>query len=460
MEDGGNEKSAMKWLYRWNKEANPEPDSSDLEAVREFIRLKYVEKKWFRPYSVTEAPRPAKEAPNGGYSAAPTKAPVAPAAPEGAMDLLSGGSPQNSPAKMPNLLGGDLAPSAGTSVQAPASDWTADFSNHAPEVPSLGGIADGLIDLDFSATNAPATKASPPTPKDVDTTPAAKAPVAEPAEEPAPAQAEADSITQEDTASMGEKLRQAVMSGSQNDLMRLFEQCSKVATPPKKVQDPARFAAFAAFDELSGGGEAEAPAADAAEASEGTKKPVQAQSQPQPQQTAPQDLAGLDLGGPAKTAQGSAGPECFFIGDDAQPVPDPIAAAFAATDPIAAAFAATSSSSMPGRADARAPSSQTFSPEKLVELMPQGLASQLTPHQLQTMGAQDLMQLQMMISSALQARSQQQAQVAAPSPAPAAWQAASAARTSADSVDWSSTATEPAKDAQFGDLLDMFNKKN
>mmetsp|Transcript_71354 Transcript_71354/g.126068 ORF Transcript_71354/g.126068 Transcript_71354/m.126068 type:complete len:531 (+) Transcript_71354:71-1663(+) len=452
IEEGGNEKSYLKWLYRWNKDTNPEPDSSDLDAVREFIRLKYVEKKWFRPYNAAEASKPAQEVPKGGYTDKAASGPriSVPVAPQvGAMDLLGGNSPAASSAKqiaqMPDLLGGiDLSPAAGTSVQAPAppalppqDSWTADFSNHAPEVsPALGGgIADGLIDLDFSATSAPA-KACPPTPKDVDMTPAVKAPMAEPAEEPAPTQA----AETEDATPMAEKLRQAVMSGSQNDLMRLFEQCSKVATPPKKAQDPARISAFSAFDELSAGGETEAPTTTdaAADASLGAAQPVISQEQPQPQHQAQE----------AKSADPAcAGPQRFFIGDEDARSPQP------AEDPIAAAFASAfaSSSSAPGRADAGA-----ISPEKIVELMPQGLASQLTPQQLQTMGAQDLMQLQMMISSALQARSQQQQVAAPPGPVPAPWQAARA--NSATDIEW--MPSEPAKDAPFGDLLDMFNKKN
>ncbi|CAJ1434460.1 unnamed protein product [Effrenium voratum] len=152
MEEGGNEAARQKWLDRWNQEAFPEPDGSDLEAVREFIRLKYVEKKWFRPHGKPAAEK-AKEA-----AAAAAKVEAAPAAPVKAsapLDLLSGGDepPKVAPApraaanvaQAPDLLGAFDSPST--------QEWTADFSAALPApkaTPKAPGDLEGLIDLDFS----------------------------------------------------------------------------------------------------------------------------------------------------------------------------------------------------------------------------------------------------------------------------------------------------------------------
>ena len=60
VEEGGNELARRRWLDRWSEsESVSEPDGNDLEALREWIRLKYVEKKWYRPHP---APKPKAEA--------------------------------------------------------------------------------------------------------------------------------------------------------------------------------------------------------------------------------------------------------------------------------------------------------------------------------------------------------------------------------------------------------------
>ncbi|CAE8634727.1 unnamed protein product [Polarella glacialis] len=115
IEAGGNEKAAVKWLDRWNKEQFPEPDSSDVEAVREFIRLKYAEKKWFRPHGRSGAEAPAEAA--AGYAAA--KAPAAPSAPFTPAPAASNTvAPQIAP--MLDLLSGGASPPAKSRV--PAAD--------------------------------------------------------------------------------------------------------------------------------------------------------------------------------------------------------------------------------------------------------------------------------------------------------------------------------------------------
>ncbi|CAE7304867.1 NPF8.2 [Symbiodinium sp. CCMP2592] len=168
LEEGGNEAARTKWLDRWHAEAFPEPDGGDVEALREFIRLKYVEKKWFRPHGKAQtsetikAAGPETPAATVGYEAA-----APPSAPSQTVDLLSGGDPDPTPAKAPasvakaevsDLLGGlDL----GQSEEQP---WTADFSNVsnlAPKAPVDLGAGAGLIDLDFGSSPPKAAAAVP-----------------------------------------------------------------------------------------------------------------------------------------------------------------------------------------------------------------------------------------------------------------------------------------------------------
>lgn len=46
LQDGGNKNAREQWMARWNADEYPEPEAGDLERIRQFIRLKYVEKKW------------------------------------------------------------------------------------------------------------------------------------------------------------------------------------------------------------------------------------------------------------------------------------------------------------------------------------------------------------------------------------------------------------------------------
>merc|ERR1719401_3378793 len=47
IEAGGNGRAADRWLGRWKADEFPEPDGSDPERTREYIRAKYVEKRWW-----------------------------------------------------------------------------------------------------------------------------------------------------------------------------------------------------------------------------------------------------------------------------------------------------------------------------------------------------------------------------------------------------------------------------
>lgn len=100
LEAGGNERAALMWMNRWSEAEFPEPDSSNMDALRVFIKMKFVEKRWFRPMqrivnAAAAAAAAAASAPVevGQPPAAPateTKPPVKLAAP-GVADLLSDG---------------------------------------------------------------------------------------------------------------------------------------------------------------------------------------------------------------------------------------------------------------------------------------------------------------------------------------------------------------------------------
>lgn len=63
---GGNEVAKRIWMARWTPSDFPIPDDSDPAKLREFLRLKYKEKRWWDPL------------PAGGRSgAAPSSQPVA-----------------------------------------------------------------------------------------------------------------------------------------------------------------------------------------------------------------------------------------------------------------------------------------------------------------------------------------------------------------------------------------------
>ncbi|CAE8641100.1 unnamed protein product, partial [Polarella glacialis] len=195
---------------------------------------------------------PFTPAPAASNTAAPQIAPM--------LDLLSGGASPPAKPRVPAadaspLLGGlDFSPVAGEAASAPGS-WTADFAKFpaaevAKPASKNSSFADGLIDLDFSC---PPPKAAPPLAKELNFD--LVDPVAEPAEEPAPTPA-GETSQDDSNISLGEKLREAVLSGNADDLQRLFKQCAE--SPPKKANrvDASRFAAFSAFDDLCGDGAA------------------------------------------------------------------------------------------------------------------------------------------------------------------------------------------------------------
>ena len=448
LEEGGNEAARVKWLDRWTKETFPEPDGTDLEALREFIRLKYVEKKWYRPH--------AKPAPAAKAQAAPQAVPDnnAAQAPTGTVDLLSGGEATVTPvppapevtkhmAEVPDLLGSlepspVVAPLAPPKAPAPAAveePWTADFGSiakvtQAPE--STSAYTAGLIDLDFTGGSPP--KAAAPKPDEdlmvIDTL-SAPLPVEEPAAEPAPTDVEAEDTS----ASMGEKLRQAVLSGSQDDLKRLFQQCSKL--PAKKAVDEKRLAAFSAFDDLL--------KPDGVVTQEVTQP---GSAQPTPGSPTRLASAAEEVQVPSEPSVPSKGPEMFFIGDDS-----------IAEDLMGGMSASAPSAPSAPSSQAQAPVPMALTPELLQQLNSNGVsAKNLTPHQLERMSPQELVQLQAMISSALQARAPP---APAPSPAPSPWQQGGYRPPPVTNrISSFDMAPKEQEAAPFGELLDMFQKKN
>ena len=47
IENGGNEKDQAVWLGSWEPTTFPKPAPGDLEKIRKFIQMKYVERRWY-----------------------------------------------------------------------------------------------------------------------------------------------------------------------------------------------------------------------------------------------------------------------------------------------------------------------------------------------------------------------------------------------------------------------------
>jgi len=186
-------------------------------------------------------------------------------------------------------------------------------------------------------------------------------PLVEPAEEPAPAHAATG--PKEELGTIGERMREAVLANSGDELKHLFRECME---PQKRVDTAAsdRFAAFAAFDELCAGG-GQQPEAYAQQQSHGAAATTMSSS-----------LG--SLGGVAPTGlqqiSGAVHLQPQAPGGIQSPAP-------AQTPPCITA-------------------------QQLAQMMPQN--GMMAPQQLDQLNQQELLQMQMMISQAMQARSQQQ----------------------------------------------------
>mmetsp|Transcript_102384 Transcript_102384/g.285270 ORF Transcript_102384/g.285270 Transcript_102384/m.285270 type:complete len:496 (+) Transcript_102384:93-1580(+) len=411
IEAGGNERAAQKWLDRLSREEHPEPDSSDLDKLREFLKLKYIEKSWLTHKKLDRSQQevPANTAKGGDSEVANAQAvqkQLCPTehVPANVGDLLSdcGSSAANFvPPLLPTGVAGDVAP---LGSDCGAVQWTADFGSPSDTIiPGPGASAEGLIDLDFCCTTTAPCDATLPKepaskPQEIDTVGVAKSPVAEPAEEPAPrastptkavgaSAGTASEASEAQPPTLGDQLREAVLHGTTGDLMQLYRRCSE--PPPRPALPPGsqeRLAAYAAFDELGA-------APGVPEAGPRPSAPMMPCSGPLPR-------------GPAPPA---VGPQ----------------------------------HSSPSK----------MLPEQLAQLMPQKYGM-MTPQQLDQLSPQELVQMQLMIQSALQVR----AQAAAPLPWPAAGSGATQ-RLPAPAVAAAPDRT-PSPPKQFGDLIAAFTEKN
>jgi len=420
IEAGGNERAAQKWLARLNREAQPEPDNSDLEKLRDFIKLKYVDKRWLTDHlEATPQKAPPEPVP------APPQQPAVPFRPGGG-DLLSDcGSCPPPVVPPPSVLHSYTAPVDANVIVAPSSDdcgaqWTADFSSvNDTIIPGPAANAEGLIDLDFcdnsTCTAAPcATDACSPSspkvssakPQDIELVPASKSPVAEPAEEPAPkgqSPQRSTEATEGREPTLGDQLREAVLHGSTDDVMRLYREASAPAPrrsslPPDVARE--RVAAFAAFDELD-------------------------------------DRSTPESGRPASPPSLPTSPP--FL-PDAPPAAGP---ALPPVPPLPRGAAAE-----PRRHSA--PEMLTL--QQLEMLMPQQ-CGMLTPQQVEQMSPQELVQMQLMIQTALKVRTQ----AAAPLPP-----ASGSGAVQQQPVTAVAAAAEqpPSPPKQFGDLIAAFTEKH
>eukprot|EP00931_Biecheleriopsis_adriatica_P100876 TRINITY_DN76118_c0_g1_i1.p1 TRINITY_DN76118_c0_g1~~TRINITY_DN76118_c0_g1_i1.p1 ORF type:complete len:565 (+),score=153.31 TRINITY_DN76118_c0_g1_i1:65-1759(+) len=482
MEKGGNTIAELKWLNRWSSSAHAAPDADDSQGLHEWIRLKYVEKKWFRPITIEARMEPSTEAAAAKPAMpAPISAPVVlapPAAPEAActlevpaanipmLDLLGGQSPPpavkepdapeeptaSAPvteSKLPtedipmlDLLGGQSSPPAVKEPAAPeelipsapvTESWSADFGG-VPEAQSAPSkLMNDLMDLDFSQTPIAQMQLSPeepsPTLQEEETHSEAL---------PSPTESVSDEGIDDAALTVGEQLRQAVLSGSQADIKELFEKCSKPS--PKKAVDNDRFAAFAAFDEITSDMHMQSEQAQSEglfQSSSQMPKDASGVATPSTQDDSPDELLaanqdpffGLELA-PAVTSAVTSGPQHFFIGDGS-----PTETTEESSQLASAATVATPT------------------------VTSRGLEAGLTPSQLQHMAPQDLMKMHSMISQALHAKVSQQPMpnlASQPSVNQSAF-TATVAPPAQDDV-WT-TPTEPEKPVQFGELMTMFNEK-
>eukprot|EP00002_Diphylleia_rotans_P013314 TRINITY_DN259_c0_g1_i2.p1 TRINITY_DN259_c0_g1~~TRINITY_DN259_c0_g1_i2.p1 ORF type:complete len:439 (-),score=108.32 TRINITY_DN259_c0_g1_i2:124-1440(-) len=191
---GGNERGRKIWLAAYKPTDFIEPNSSEKERVREFMKLKYKEKVWYRdPRDVDEEDRKAKErgapeaapisqllgndvpklvvnhsAHTAAPAAAPSKQAAASADPFG-LDFLGSSAPV---ASQPAPSGGDFNPFGDAPAQPVsnhnAGDWfsapAAAPVSHAPVASAHSAPAAAQNDF-FSAFGAPATsQPAAPTP--------------------------------------------------------------------------------------------------------------------------------------------------------------------------------------------------------------------------------------------------------------------------------------------------------
>lgn len=274
IESGGNEIAAQCWLARWNAEDSDcvLPDSGNPESVREFMRKKYVEKKWWKQPEALgqESLATEKSTTSGSADAkrmpAPTKMVTADCDLLGDLDAADSLAleKENTTTFDPNAAasaGSDAqtmatsAPSAGELMSAPpvaaapavsATDaqWTADFGesgSKAGNQRSNGPV--GLMDLDFPVADVH-TEAQEGGLSSVDL------------------QTEAQPVAVGPEATTGDRLREALLSGSGNELNLLLK---SAAEPEPETSVAERFEALqgnlqSLFSDSAGGNLPASPA--------------------------------------------------------------------------------------------------------------------------------------------------------------------------------------------------------
>jgi len=256
LQKGGNDTNNACWLARWSKE-DSEPNSADPQTVRDFLRQKYKDKKWWRAEKVPKAekPKPSTESVTESSSVkvpSPTaekqkqmmpvedllgdvaEVVLAPPAPPASLLELSSPAPpvtQTSTALAITDSILDAPPSAAvpsmteTSTTPASSGWTADFSmpQAAPSTtqPQQTG---GLFDVDFSGSRGVVEQSTSSDLFGIDfsRTSSDVGSGLQGLTFPNPA----GPTIAEDNSEMspGERLRQALLSGSGSELNKLYEQ--------------------------------------------------------------------------------------------------------------------------------------------------------------------------------------------------------------------------------------------
>lgn len=503
IEEGGNARAAAQWMAKWKHGDMPEPDNTDQDRVRGYIKEKYREKRWWKEV-------PAEQlAAIGSNCAAKREALVATAAPAASAEAPQQQSKQPPPAAvtsppkgvaapLTDLLSGgaDEAPLTALAVQTSSANggssggWTADFAAapapvasvaaHAASaeprsVPAPSAAAAGLLDIDFSAayvapvaqTPAPlvleaasvpaaasalpaataAAATAPVAPSSaegllsLDVTPASNPPAQMPSQQAVMPTASGPPV--QDPNTLGDRLRQAVLNGSGDEVLKLFQQCNALAATPLVSANPlggigastnaagatraeAQPGRFAALQEISfedfGGGTSRMPALLGAGLAGSTALALAAAP---PQIADPPGSPSRSSAACGASADSVLPTHCsfFYIGDEDSPktpshgspsreLPSPSgvptglapAPALVAGPPRPATGAAVSAMPGPGTQLATGVSQLAAPCAGTGGAAAQSLTAGLTPQQLAQLNPRELMQMQSMIAQALQVR--------------------------------------------------------
>lgn len=267
IEEGGNQRAAIKWLAKWKDSQFPEPDNTEPDRVRDFIRQKYVERRWLgrgqidiengaskpnvpsrtAPASPASATSPAESATQGSIDGDGFEPPSRPLR-RATVASVSTAAPTAVPAAAASAWTADfsdaaVAPATSVSAAAPApvadpgTQWVADFGAQAAPAPSVAaatapvvpaasatcpsngaghGINPCLLGLDFSDAQPAKPAAIIAASEDDAATAARMAPVLA---------AAAEAAAEKAARTPGDELRDAVLNGRQScdAVRRLYE---------------------------------------------------------------------------------------------------------------------------------------------------------------------------------------------------------------------------------------------